>query len=98
MIMVLLFGFLILISIGMFLVCKSKTKNSANGYFGKILNDPRVNSKKVGEEYGIKYFQIIENRKMGFRDLDGNVVIKPKFDNVEMFSEGYSVVQMGDKW
>ena len=96
--LVLLFGFLILMAIGMFLACQNKTKKTENDAFGKILNDPRVNSKKVGEQNGIKYFQIVENGKMGFRDLDGKVVIEPKFDDVEMFSEGYSAVQMGDKW
>jgi hypothetical protein len=94
-----IFGVLFLIIIGMLLVYKNKAeKNSDKDNFEEILNDPRVNSKKVGEQYGIKYFQIIKDGRTGFRDLNGNVVIEPKFDNAEMFSEGYSAVQMGELW
>jgi hypothetical protein len=96
--LVLSFGFLILIAIATLIACKRKAQITDNEDFGKVLNDPRVNSKKVGEQYGIKYFQFIENGKMGFRDLDGKIVIKPKFDEAEMFSEGYSAVKMDDKW
>ncbi|MDX2002737.1 MAG: WG repeat-containing protein [Chitinophagales bacterium] len=66
--------------------------------FEEVINHPLINSREVGEREGIKYFQIMKNGKTGFRDLDGNVVIEPKFDMAEMFSEGLSAVQMGDKW
>ena len=81
------------------LSCDSKPKEkSANEQFEEILNDPRVNSKEVGKREGIKYFQVMQNGKTGFRDLDGKIVIEPKFDVAEMFSEGYSAVQIGNKW
>ncbi len=92
------FGLLILAAIGLLLACNSKRKgNSSKESFEEILNDPRVNSKEVGEREGIKYFQFEKNGKTGFRDLDGKIVIKPIYDMAEMFSEGYSAVQVGDK-
>ena len=79
--------------------CNSKPKEKSDKeQFEEILNDPRVNSKEVGEREGIKYFQMMQNGKTGFRDLDGKIVIEPKFDAAEMFSEGYSAVQLGSKW
>ena len=97
--LVIIFGLLLLIAIAILVSCKNKAnKNADKNSFEDVLNDPRVNSKKVGEQYGIKYFQVIKDGKTGFRDLDGNVVIEPKFDDAEMFSEGYSAVQMGEKW
>lgn len=79
--------------------CDSKPKEKSDKeQFEEILNDPRVNSKEVGEREGIKYFQVMQDGKTGFRDLDGNIVIEPKFDNAEMFSEGLSTVQLGDKY
>ena len=79
--------------------CDSKPKEKSDKeQFQEILNDPRVNSKEVGEREGIKYFQVMQNGKTGFRDLDGKIVIEPKFDNAEMFSEGLSTVKVGDKY
>lgn len=79
--------------------CKTKSKEKTDKeIFEEVLNDPRVNSKEVGEREGIKYFQVMENGKTGFRDLDGNIVIKPIYDNAEMFSEGFSTVQIGNKY
>jgi hypothetical protein len=66
--------------------------------FENILNDPRVNSKEVGLKYGIKYFQFMKNEKTGFRDLNGKIVIEPVYDHAEMFSEGYSAVEIDQKW
>lgn len=88
----LIIGLLIVFSFG----CNNKPKEKTD--FAEIINDRRVNSKEVGEREGIKYFQIMKNGKMGFRDLNGNVVIEPKFDYAEMFSEGFSNVQNGNKW
>lgn len=34
-------------------------------------------------------FRIIENKKMGFADINGNIVIPPVFDFVGSFGEGY---------
>lgn len=93
------FGLLILAAIGLLLACNSRRKGNSNQeIFEEILNDPRINSKEVGEREGIKYFQIEKNGKTGFRDLDGKIVIKPIYDMAEMFSEGYSAVQVGDKF
>jgi hypothetical protein len=79
--------------------CNNKPKeNSDKEQFEEILNDPRVNSRDVGEREGIKYFQVIEDGKVGFSNLYGNIVIEPKFDSAEMFSEGVSTVQVGKKF
>ena len=44
--------------------CKQKTKEKSDKeIFKKVLNDPRVNSKEVGEREGIKYFQVMEKGK-----------------------------------
>lgn len=92
------FGLLILVSIGLLLACNAKPKSkSSKESFEEILNDPRVNSKEVGERKGIKYFQIEKDGKTGFRDLDDNIVIEPIYDMAEMFSEGYSAVTVGEQ-
>ena len=79
--------------------CRQKAKEKTDKeIFEEVLNDPRVNSKEVGEREGIKYFQVMENGKTGFRDLDGKIVIKPIYDNAEMFSEGLSTVQIGNQY
>jgi hypothetical protein len=79
--------------------CKTKSKEkTGKENFEEVLNDPRVNSKEVGKREDIKYFQVIENGKTGFRDLDGKIIIKPIYDNAEMFSEGLSTVQLGKKY
>ena len=75
--------------------CRTKTDKEM---FKDVLNDPRVNSKEVGEKNGIKYFQYMENDKTGFRDLDGNVVIKAIYDSAEMFSEEHSAVEINGVW
>ena len=93
------FVLIILTVIGLLIACNSRPKEKTDKEsFEEILNDPRVNSKEVGEREGIKYFQVEKNGKTGFRNLDGKIVIEPKFDAAEMFSEGYSAVQVGDKW
>lgn len=89
-------GLILLITIGLLFACNRR--QSKKDDFSSIINDPRVNTKEVGLREGIEYFQEIENDKYGFRDLDGNIVIKPQFDNAEMFSEGYSAVAIADKW
>ncbi len=79
--------------------CNTKKKEKTDEeVFKEILNDPRINSREVGEREGIKYFQVMENGKTGFSDLDGNIVIELKFDNAELFSEGYSNVAIDEKW
>jgi hypothetical protein len=79
--------------------CTGKPKDKTDKeLFAEILNDPRVNTKEVGEREGIRFFQYIENGKTGFRDLDGNIVIKAIYESAEMFSEGYSTVQVNSKW
>jgi WG containing repeat len=92
------FRLLILVAIGLLLACNNKPKDKSDKEnFEEILNDPRVNSKEVGECEGIKYFQVEKNGKTGFRDLDGKIVIEPIYDMAEMFSEGYSAVTVGEK-
>lgn len=87
---------IILFAIGLLISCNKR--QSKKDDFSDIINDSRVNTKEVGLREGIEYFQVIENGKYGFRDLDGNIVIQPQFDMAEMFSEGYSAVQIGEKW
>ena len=90
---------LILAAIGLLFACNSKPDHKSDQeIFEEILNDPRVNSKEVGERAGIKYFQYMDNGKTGFRDLDGNIVIKAIYESAEMFSEGYSAVEVEGKW
>jgi hypothetical protein len=90
---------IILISIGVFYACKQKPKEKTDKeQLEEILNDPRINSREVGEREGIKYFQYMENDKTGFRDLDGNIVIKAIYESAEMFSEGHSAVDFDGKW
>jgi hypothetical protein len=79
------------------IIYSCKTKND-NEIFKDILNDSRINSKEVGERNGIKFFQYMENDKTGFRDLDGNIVIKAIYDSAEMFSEEHSAVEINGKW
>lgn len=93
------FGLLIFVAIGLLLACNNRPKDKSDKEtFEEILNDPRVNSKEVGEREGIKYFQYMENGKTGFRDLDGKIVIKAIYESAEMFSEGFSAVQVDKKW
>ena len=85
--------------IALLLRCNSMpTDKSDKEIFEEVLNDPRVNSKEIGEREGIKYFQFVENGKTGFRDLNGKMVIKPIYDHAEMFSEGFSTVSIGNKY
>ena len=95
--LILCIGLIAIGIIGLF-SCKSRPKEKSDQEsFEDILNDPRVNTKEVGEREGIEYFQYEKDGKMGFRDLDGNIVIEAKFDMAEMFSEGYSSVRVGNK-
>jgi len=71
---------------------------SDSDIFEEILNNPKVNSKAVGQSEDIKYFQFQKNGKTGFRDLDGNIVLEPIYDSAELFSEGFSAVQIDRKW
>jgi len=93
---ILLFAIFILVALFGIYNLNKKVQSNSKGQFAEILNNPKINSKGVGEKNGIKYFQIIKDGKTGFRDLDGNITIKPIFDNAEMFSEGLSSVQIGD--
>jgi len=96
--MTIIIGLIIFIAIGLLISCNTKPKEKSDKeLFEEILNDPRVNSKEVGEREGIKYFQVIKNGKTGFRNLDNKIIIEPQFDNAEMFSEGYSSVKVGNK-
>jgi len=86
--MTIIIGLIIFIAIGLLISCNTKPKEKSDKeLFEEILNDPRVNSKEVGEREGIKYFQVIKNGKTGFRNLDNKIIIEPQFDNAEMFSE-----------
>lgn len=43
-------------------------------------------------------FSIIVNGKKGFIDKTGKIVIEPRFDDVENFSDGLAAVEVGDWW
>ncbi len=97
--LIITFGLLILVAVTILIACNSKPKEKTDKeIFEEILNDPRVNSREVGEREGIKYFQYMENGKTGFRDLDGKIVIKAIYESAEMFSEGHSAVKVDGKW
>lgn len=97
--MTIVFGLLISVAVLIFYSCNSKPKEKTDKeIFEEILNDPRINSREVGEREGIKYFQYMENGKTGFRDLDGKIVIKAIYESAEMFSEGHSAVEVDGKW
>jgi hypothetical protein len=82
-----------------FFACKSRYEEKPDKEsFQDVLNDSRINTEEVGEREGIRYFQVEKEGKTGFRDLDGNIVIEPKFDMAEMFSEGLSAVEVDKKW
>jgi hypothetical protein len=85
----------LIISILVIISCRRRSDIEV---FEDILNDPRVNSKEVGEREGIKYFQYMKAGKTGFRDLDGKVVINAIYESAEMFSEDHSTVQINGKW
>ncbi len=88
-------GILVLLIIGIAISCK---QNSDKEIFKSVLNDKLVNTKEVGLREGIEFFQIMENGKTGFRDLNGNSVIEPIYESAEMFSENYSAVEIAEKW
>lgn len=90
---------IIIISLGVLYAYKQKLiEKRDKELFEEILNDPRINSREVGEHNGIKYFQYMEAGKTGFRDLDGNIVIKAIYESAEMFSEGHSAIDLDGKW
>ncbi len=90
---------IVIVSVGILYAYKLKPKEKSDEeLFEEILNDPRVNSREVGEREGIKYFQYMEDGKTGFRDLDGNIVIKAIYESAEMFSEEHSAVAIDGKW
>ena len=95
--LILFIGLIVIIVFGLFACTNQPKEKSDKESFEDILNDPRVNTKEVGEREGIEYFQFEEDGKTGFRDLNGNIVIEAKFDMAEMFSEGYSSVRVGNK-
>jgi hypothetical protein len=39
-----------------------------------------------------------QGAKWGFSNPDGKIVITPKYDDVQWFSEGYAAVKIGSKW
>lgn len=94
----LVIGVLAVAVVAVLVSCRGKSQErSDKEIFEEVLNDPRVNSREVGEREGIEFFQVMKDGKTGFRDLDGNVVIEPKYKSAEMFSEGLSAVQVTEK-
>ena len=90
-----LIGIFAILIIGIVISCKQESDKKI---FENVLNDERVNTKEVGLREGIEFFQIMENGKTGFSDLDGNTVIEPIYESAEMFSENYAAVEMDEKW
>jgi len=91
----LVIGVLAVAVVALLVSCRGKSQERTDKeIFEDVLNDPRVNSREVGEREGIEFFQVMEGGKTGFRDLDGNVVIAPKYESAEMFAEGLSAVTL----
>ena len=94
----LVIGVLAVAAMAVLVSCRGKSpERSDKEIFEDVLSDPRVNSREVGEREGIEYFQIMENGKTGFRDLDGNVTVEPIYESADMFSEGLSAVTLTKK-
>ncbi len=45
-----------------------------------------------------RLFPILQNGKWGYIDHVGKVVVNPRFDFADRFSEGMAAIQSGDKW
>jgi hypothetical protein len=43
-------------------------------------------------------FPVSQDRKVGYIDQSGKIVINPQFDGVRPFSEGMAAVSLGNKW
>ncbi len=43
-------------------------------------------------------FPITQNDKQGYINSTGQIIIKPHFDEVKLFSEGLAAVRIGNKW
>ncbi|MBK9193588.1 MAG: WG repeat-containing protein [Flavobacteriales bacterium] len=88
-------GVLAVAVVAVLVSCRGKSRErSDKDIFEDVLNDPRVNGREVGEREGIEFFQVMKDGKTGFRDLDGNVVIEPKYESAAMFAEGLSAVTL----
>jgi hypothetical protein len=47
---------------------------------------------------GEKLYQISVNDKLGFIDKTGKMIIEPKFDDAEPFSEGLAKIYVGKRY
>jgi tetratricopeptide (TPR) repeat protein len=63
---------------------------------GDKLTFPKNISRSLMVDEGL--VSIIINRKYGFSDLYGKIVIEPKFDQTFHFSEGLASVKLNKKW
>lgn len=80
---------------GLFILYRSrKNEKSDKEIFEEMLNDPRVNSKEVGEREGIKYFQVIKNGMTGFRNLDGQLSLSRNLRMERCFQKDFQQFQL----
>ena len=51
-----------------------------------------------GAEPSARLFRVLKGGKFGFIDRRGEVVVEPRFDHAEDFSEGLAAVAVSGKW
>lgn len=65
---------------------------------GKIITPKQGWALKGVFSDGLMGFRKIGERKMGFIDVTGRIVIPAQFDDVKSFNEGLAAIQLNDKW
>ncbi|MBO7570652.1 MAG: WG repeat-containing protein [Bacteroidales bacterium] len=60
-----------------------------------VMNDSGDSNSVVTEINPDDMHQIIENGKRGYIDKDGNIIIEPKYDMIEIFKDGLARVSVG---
>ncbi len=59
--------------------------------------DTKIGSSQSSSEFS-ELFRFVRNDKLGYIDRTGKIVIEPKFEEAENFSEGLATVKIGEKF
>lgn len=54
--------------------------------------------KSDAEDFSEGLAEITVGRKVGYIDINGNIVITPRFDDAQNFSDGVAPAELNDKW